>query len=72
MSDMPCSWPVGDCQLGPLLAALEESERDAVVGRVVWKFVDRMGDHCEEDPAERILDEFYAAFNAAIAQEPKP
>lgn len=34
---------------------------NAKIGKQVWNFIDRMGDHCAEDPADKILDEFVAA-----------
>ena len=35
--------------------------RDAKIGAEVWKYIDRMSDHCPEDSAERIVDEFLKA-----------
>lgn len=40
--------------------------RNAAIGGVVWQFIDRMTDVCEEDPAERILEQFVAAVRPAI------
>jgi len=37
-------------------------ERDAEIVETVFKFIDRMNDHCETDPAEKILDEFVKAI----------
>lgn len=31
-------------------------------GKIAMKFVDRAGDYCEVDPAEKICDEFYEAI----------
>ena len=46
----------------------------AKIGRIVCRFIDRMSDHCEEDPAVKILDEFVAAvmptINAALSAKP--
>jgi hypothetical protein len=47
---------------------MESAERDAAIGAVVWKFIDRMGDHCEVDTAEKILDEFVAAVMPLIQE----
>lgn len=49
-------------RVAALLAQNEELRKDAAAGAVVWKFIDRMG-----DPAESILAEFVAAFDAAMA-----
>ena len=35
--------------------------RDAAIGKVVWKFIDRMDDVADCDPADKILAEFVAA-----------
>lgn len=40
--------------------------RNAAIGGVVWQFIDRMTDVCEQDPAERILEQFVAAVRPAI------
>jgi len=50
-----------------LRAEVERLRLDAAAGAVVWKFIDRMGDPAECDPAEDILAEFVAAFDAAMA-----
>ena len=39
---------------------------DAELGRVAMQFVDRAGDVCKEDPAERICDEFNIAMAATV------
>lgn len=31
---------------------------DAKIGKVVWKYIDRMNDHCSVDSAEKILEQF--------------
>lgn len=55
-----------------LQAENAELRRDAAIGAVVWKFIDRMNDVAPEcgDSAERILSEFVAAvmpeFNSAM------
>lgn len=41
---------------------------DAELGRIAMKFVDRAGDHCKEDPAERICDEFNKAIGEAVTR----
>jgi hypothetical protein len=55
---------------GGVMILVEESHRnfdqtrlehDAAIGSVVWNFIDRMSDHCERDPADRILDSFVQA-----------
>ena len=43
-----------------------ELEKDAVIGRVVWKFIDRMNDVSTRDSAGVILDQFLDAVNPAI------
>lgn len=35
---------------------------DAELGRAAMRFIDRAGDYCKEDPAERICDEFHNAM----------
>ncbi|HCE8379565.1 ead/Ea22-like family protein [Pseudomonas aeruginosa] len=40
--------------------------RNAAIGSVVWQFIDRMTDVCEQDPADRILEQFVAAVRPAI------
>jgi len=47
-------------------ARIKELEKDAAIGEVVWRFIDRMGDHCEVDKAETILDQFVAAVTPHI------
>lgn len=37
-------------------------KRDAELGQCAMRFVDRAGDYCEEDSAERICDQFHAAM----------
>lgn len=37
-------------------------KRDAELGQCAMRFVDRAGDYCKEDPAERICDQFSAAM----------
>jgi hypothetical protein len=39
---------------------------DAELARVAMRFVDRAGDTCPEDPAEKICEEFYAAMCAVL------
>lgn len=33
-------------------------QNDAKIGSVVWKYIDRMNDHCSVDTAETILEQF--------------
>jgi hypothetical protein len=40
--------------------------KDAKIGKVVWKYIDRMNDPCGEDTAEKILGEFTTAVAPAI------
>lgn len=49
-----------------LIAEVERLRKDATIGAVVWQFIDRMTDICEQDPAERILEQFVAAARPAI------
>ncbi len=50
--------------------------KDAAIGRVVWRFIDRMNDVCDIDPAERIVQEFvdavYPAIEAALPERVFP
>lgn len=39
---------------------------DAAIGGVVWKYIDRMNDHCDRDPAERILEAFTESVNPHV------
>lgn len=41
-------------------------ELDAAIGGVVWKYIDRMNDHCDRDTPERIVDAFTEAVNPHI------
>lgn len=49
-----------------LIAEVERLRKDASIGAVVWQFIDRMTDVCEQDPADRILEQFVAAVRPAI------
>lgn len=51
------------------LARLAEAEGDAALGRIAIKFVDRAGDVCEVDPADRICREFHAAMSAEVERQ---
>jgi len=42
------------------------AEANAEIADVVFRFIDRMNDYCDADPAERILDEFTRAVQPAI------
>jgi len=74
-------WPEApiECYIGadPLLSETKallrqeaETRRrsacDAELAKVALRFVDRAGDHCKEDPAEKICDEFSAAASDVI------
>ena len=52
-----------------LLAHLAEAERDAALGRIAIRYVDRAGDYCEQDPAERICDEFSKAMHDEVERQ---
>lgn len=59
----------------PPSAEIEELRKDAAIGRVVWKFIDRMDDVDDCDPANKILAEFVAAVMPhidAAMQEKQP
>ena len=49
-----------------LRAELEAARKYAALGRIAIKFVDRAGDYCDIDPAERICDQFHKAMSDAI------
>jgi len=55
-----------ELRIAELERELEEAKRDAELGRVAMQFVDRAGDVCEQDPAERICEEFYIAMAATV------
>ena len=48
--------------LQAMTAERDELRADAELGRIAMKFVDRAGDYCDIDPAERICDQFYKAI----------
>ena len=50
-------------------ARLAEAERDAALGRIAMRFVDRAGDYCDVDPAERICDEFSKAMGDEVERQ---
>ena len=52
-----------------LKARLAEAERDAALGRIAIKFVDRAGDYCAVDPPELICSEFHAAMAAEVERQ---
>lgn len=45
-----------------------KDHEDAELGRIAMRFVDRAGDYCKEDPAEKICDEFNAAMAEAVGR----
>jgi len=45
-----------------LAERIEQLEKDAALGNIAMKFVDRAGDVADCDPAERICAEFYKAM----------
>ena len=51
--------------------AIEELQRDARLGRVVWRFIDRMNDTTEQDTAAAILKEFVVAIDEAMRESDK-
>ena len=57
----------------PLSEQLAKCQNYAAIGSVVWKFIDRMTDVAECDPAEKILDEFVTMvmphINAALKEQ---
>jgi hypothetical protein len=61
-ADLERDLATANATIDALQARLAESER---ISEVVWRFIDRMNDVCEQDPAEKILAEFVAAFDAA-------
>ena len=61
-----CSLPKAQAVIDKQAARIKELEKDAAIGEVVWRFIDRMGDHCEVDKAETILDQFVAAVTPHI------
>ena len=56
-------------RLEMLVGYLAEAERDAALGRIAMRFVDRAGDYCDVDPAERICDEFYRAMGEEVERQ---
>ena len=55
---------------------IQALRKDAELGRTAMRFVDRAGDYCKEDPAERICDQFHGAMADVVdrhyAMEQKP
>jgi hypothetical protein len=49
-----------------LRAERDALRQDAAIGRVVWRFIDRMNDICEQDTADEILSEFVVAVQPLI------
>ncbi|MFA5899412.1 MAG: hypothetical protein WC829_09910 [Hyphomicrobium sp.] len=49
-----------------LLAEVERVSKNAQLGRIAMRFVDRAGDYCDIDPAERICDQFYKAMSDQV------
>lgn len=54
---------------GRSMRRLAEAERDAALGRIALRFVDRAGDTCDEDPAETICVEFYLAMAEEVERQ---
>jgi hypothetical protein len=60
---------ISDAARVELEAEIAALRVDAELGRVALQFVDRAGDVCDEDPAERICEEFWIAMSAAVELE---
>lgn len=58
-----------ECRERVAKTRLAEAERDAALGRIAIKFVDRAGDYCDVDPAERICDEFSKAMGDEVERQ---
>lgn len=56
-------------ELESLRSRLAEAERDAALGRIAIKFVDRAGDYCAVDPPGLICSEFHAAMAAEVERQ---
>lgn len=54
-----------------LKAENEALQKDAALGRIATKYIDRLCDPAETDPLETIVEEYVAAFSAAMSKEPK-
>jgi hypothetical protein len=52
-----------------LIERVEAAERGAAFGEIAFRFVDRAGDYCKEDPAGRICDEFAEAMADEIDRQ---
>ena len=52
-----------------LAAAPQSVNADAAVGRVLFKYIDRLNDPAECDPLDKIVAELIQAINTAIASE---
>ena len=49
--------------------AYSHADADQKLGEVVWKFIDRMQDICEEcDPADKIIHDFLVAIDPILAE----
>jgi len=44
----------------------KEIEFNKEVTAVTMKYIDRIGDYCDVDPAEKICDEFYKSFSVVF------
>ena len=55
--------------LEQIIAERDSYKADAELGRIAMRFVDRAGDYCDIDPAERICDEFYKAISNAVMKD---
>jgi hypothetical protein len=45
-----------------------ESAKDAELGRILMKYIDRLGDYCEIDPVDKIIAELEKDVDAAIGE----
>lgn len=60
---------VRESELVAARSRLAKAEDDAALGRIALRFVDRAGDYCGVDPAERICDEFHAAMATEVERQ---
>lgn len=51
------------------MAEAESLRKDAALGRVATKYIYRLCDPAECDPLEKIVEEYVAAFSAAMSKE---
>jgi len=56
---------------GCFMAEAEDLRKDAELGRVAIRYIDRLCDPAECDPLETIVEEYVTAFSAATSKESK-